>query len=880
MKEKDSTPSAWLFRLLSWFCPEHLLEEIEGDLIHQFDKDAKRFGMAKAKWRLAWSILRFFRPGILLRNKFSVDSNLYYMLRYHLKFATRAFLKDKFFSTLNILGLALGIAVGVILLLILQSDLSYDKHYALHDRIYRVGCHQQQTGLDIRWARSAMDLGMVLKTEMPEIEEVVRINRDGPRILVKHEGREGLKAFYEEGIIDADTTYFKVFDHPFIYGNPKTCLQTANAVVVTETIAHKYFGSEDPLGQSLVIGSDVWIVTGVIQDLPENTHLKFDLLMSNRNFVEGEKIASENFWNPGSYLYILVPKGYEPQTFQAKFPALFDKYFKAFSVEVDGRYAPILEPLAEIHFHSDLDQDEPQGNIAYLYGFGATGILIMIMACINYMNLSTAKSTRRATELAIKKLVGSNKQALAISILVESVFLSLISLLLALVVVYGVLNLTSFDRLIGKNLTFDHFQNPELMGVSLAVALCIGLLSGLYPAIFLSTSPLLTALKGKFKTSPSNRLFRKVLITMQFAISILVIVCTWFMGDQIEFISNKSLGFNKDNILVLPIPDSAVERNIPALKNALLQNPRIAGVTTGGTVVGANVGGAMNFWAETSSGMKQSGYTVIFVGEDYVKTMGLKISEGHDFRAGPVADDETPYIVNETAAKRLGWGAHAVGKAMKFFHGDIPGHVVGVVEDFNFKSLRHAVEPLLIVRTNSESGYLHIKLSGDELSQTISDIEAKWAQHAPGHPFNFFFLDQRFNEQYNDDLRQHKLLSILSGISIFISLLGLIGLSAFAATQRVKEIGIRKVLGANVPDILFLLSKDILLLVAFSAVLVIPVSWWVMTQWMENFVYKTQLDYSLYIIVTVMALILVFLTIGLQSFKSARANPVDSLKYE
>src|SRR5260221_5527376 len=687
----DKKPPRIGLRVLAGFCPPGLYEMIEGDLLEQFESDVKELGEKTARRRFMWSVFKFFRPGIIFRNKFSFELNQLDMFLSHFKFAVRIFLKDKMFSTLNILGLALGIAVSILLLLILQNDLTYDQYHVNYKRIYRVGCHQQQTGLDFRWARSAMDLGVILKEELPEIRAVVRMDGWGRR-LVKYEYHGDKKAFYEERIFDTDSTYFQVFTHSFISGNPETCMRNAHAAVVTETTAKKYFGEEDPMGKSLVIGDDSWTVTGVIQDLPENTHLKFDFLMTTRQWIMKEKIESENFWNPGVYLYILVPDGYKPQDFYAKFPVLYNKYFKSFGVEVGGKYTPILEPLADIHFHSDLDQDEPHGNISYVYGFTLTGIFIILLACINYMNLSTAKSVGRAIEIAVKKLVGSHRHVLVLSFLSESIFLSLISLILAIILVLIALNLTSFNQLIGKNLTINFLKNPMLLFSILGMSLGIGMLSGMYPAFYLPSIPMLDALKGSFKNRKSSHLFRRVLITTQFAISIFVVVCTFFMRDQIAYVRNKALGFNKDNILVLAVQDTLVEKKIPAIKNEVLQNPHITAAATANSVLGTNVGGVQNFWAESDAGMKQTGFTTLYVGEDYIKTMGMKIIQGKDFQPGAVPKEETSYIVNETAAKLMGWENSAIGKRMKFFHGEIPGHVIGVVKDFNFKSLHNAVE--------------------------------------------------------------------------------------------------------------------------------------------------------------------------------------------
>ncbi|WP_234364392.1 ABC transporter permease [Lunatibacter salilacus] len=446
------------------------------------------------------------------------------MIGTHLKFFTRVFLKDKFFSLLNILGLAMGIAVSIILFLILQHDLSYDKHFANHERIYRLGGHLKATGIDVRVARSARELGGIIKDEFPEVVAFTRAV-SWSHTLVTHESNGMETSFYEEDVVRTDSTYFQVFEHKFISGDPVTCLHDLNSVVITASTAEKYFGLENPLDKTLLIDDDNWKVTAVIQDLPENTHLGFDFLLSGLSksrewVIDQGQIKSEAFWNPDVYTYFLMTENYNPQNFYDKFPAIFDKYFKSFGDQVGGQYNAILQPLASIHFDTSLVDDEPTGNMAYLYAFTAIGIFIILLACINYMNLSTAKSVNRASEIAMKKTLGSSKKALVFSFLGESIFLSLISLVLAILLVFLILNFSSFNSLIQKNLVVNFWQNSFLLFVSLGVAVLIGIVSGLYPAFYLPSIPTISALKGSFKNQKSSLRLRKVLTTAQFAISI------------------------------------------------------------------------------------------------------------------------------------------------------------------------------------------------------------------------------------------------------------------------------------------------------------------------------------------------------------------------
>jgi len=812
------------------------------------------------------------------------------MIRNQLRFSARVFLKDKFFSILNILGLALGIAVSIILLLILQNDLSYDKYHVNHKRIYRLGGHLQATGVDGRSSRSARELGAILKAEFPEVQEVVRAN-SWDRTLVKYEPKDGEeKAFYEENIVRTDSTYFQVFTHKFIAGDPKTCLRDLQTLVVTESTAKRYFGDENPLDKTLLIGDTPWKVTGVIEDVPENTHLKFDILLSrliDREWViENGSVKSEAFWNPDVYTYLLVPDHYNPKDFMAKFPAIYTKYFKSFGDQVGGKYTPILEPLADIHFHSTLQGDEPHGNMAYLYAFTGIGIFIIVLACINYMNLSTAKSVNRAGEIAMKKTLGSSKRALVFSFLMESVFLSMLSLILAIGLVFLVLKGTSFNTLVGKNLSPNFLNNPLLLFGSIGIALGIGIISGLYPAFYLPGIPTIMALKGAFKNRKSSHVLRRVLITAQFAISIFVVVCTLFMQDQIDYMRSRELGFNKENVVVLPILDTLVQHQLTGIKNEFLQNPNIIAATTSYSIPGMNVDGGSVMMAESKEGMTQQRFTGMFVGEDYLKTMGISIVEGRDFQTGPQADVRDVFIANEAAVKLMGWGKDStnqqgpIGKKLKWFHGETDGHVIGVVKDFNFNSLHNAIEPLIIVKVDTEGGWLHLRVKNENLPETMAYIKKKWAQFDPNHPYEYFFLDERFNAQYKEDEVQHTLLSNLAYICMFISLLGLLGLSAFTATQRTKEIGVRKVHGASVPHIIFLLYKDVMYLVLIAAVIIVPLAYYVIQEWMGNFAYQTSLNVFTFVIVALMALVFSFFTVAFHSLKTARMNPVNALKYE
>lgn len=882
-------------RILSWFCPRDMYEEIEGDLIQNYYEDARLLGAKKARQRMIWSAIRFCRPGILLRNSFSLQINKIDVLIHHLRLAIRIFLKDKFFSTLNVLGLSLGIAVSIVLFLILQYDLKYDQHYPNHERIYRLGAHVKAEGIDERTARSNRLLGEVLKEELPEVESVTRINilnrQGGLPVTTEVNGKELM--FDEPSVFRTDSNYFKVFQHEFIAGDMNTCFKKPDEVVITASMAKRIFGDVEALGRTVRIGyykqaDKIWTISGVIKDFPENTHLKFNIIESGLEINDPpfhpnvDSINSEAFWDTQVYLYVLMSPAYTSDDFLNKWQAIDAKYFKPYGDKMAATYTPILQPLDDIHFHSDLQQDQPVGNMIYLYAFIGIGIFIVLLACINYMNLSTAKSSRRAPEIGMKKALGSGKQSLIISFLGESVLLSLISLMIAIVIVVLVLDTSSFNALVDRTLTFSLLSWPQLIMGVITITLGIGILSGLYPSLYLPAIPTISALKGTYRSGNSSHAFRKVLITVQFVISMLVIVCTIFMHNQLDFMRNKDMGYKKENIIVVKVMPT-IQDHMPAIKDQFLNNPRIKSVGLSRSVLGWSssfISGRDVLLTDSKEGVRQNTFNILEIDEDYFKTMNIQLIKGREFKPGLENDREGVFIVNQTASKLMGWSDDPIGKSLRTSKGEAIGEVVGLVKDFNYSSLHNAIEPLLLIKMPFVRGYVHIKVAGDHLPETIEHIRKTLTSFSSKFPFEYFFFDDRFNEQYQADDKQYKLISALSYVCIFISLLGLLGLAAFTATQRTKEIGIRKILGANVTKIIILLSKDVLILVLVSSLLVIPLSYWAIHEWLQNFAYQVSLDYLIYFLVTIVALFFVFLTILLQSYKTARSNPVDALKYE
>ncbi len=792
----------------------------------------------------------------------------------NLRFATRIFLKDKFFSTLNILGLALGIAVSMILVLILRNDLSYDKHYANHERIYRVGTHYVIPDVDAYIRATPRELAPILKQNYPEIEEAVRIDLLD-HILVD----TGAKKFFEDDVIQADPNYFKIFTHKFIAGDVNTCLNDRRNVVVTRSIARKYFGDEDCVNKVINIKNQPHVITAVIEDLPENTHLKFGFLLTgltenrpgwNYEIVNGKPEAGV-FWSPDVITYLLLPENYDVRNFYDRFKPIYKEYFTGFpDWKPTNANEPVLQPLASIHFSK---HDEFEAEYKAMMMFAAIGAMIVLLACINYMNLATAKAIKRATEITMKRLAGAGKVRLIFALLGESVLLTLISFVLAAGIVYTVIG--PVNTLVGRNLSLDLFG----ILASLPIALIIGIISGIYPAFYLTNIPVIESLKGKFKSSGPGLFLRKALITVQFCISIFVVICTLFMSEQLTFIRTKSLGFNKDNLLVVPMQDTTVSNKLTAIKSELAKDNRVMAAGASGQILGMGEGVEI-MYVEGPNGYEQRGFLSLMVDDDYLEMMGIEVVQGRSFAEGKGIETDGVYLANESAVKMMNWGNDAIGKKVAFYGHQNEGKVIGVVKDFNASSLHIGVDPMFIIKGRWRPGYLNIKLSGDDIPGAVEYVRQTFGKFDTQHPFEYFFLDQKYDSQYKADVIMNQSLSVLSYVCVFISLLGLLGLSAFAAVQRTKEIGIRKVLGADIPGILLLLSKDILLLVVIAALIVAPVSWYAMDQWLDGFAYRAPVNYLLMISIALVSMTFVFIVTALQSWRSAVANPVDSLKYE
>lgn len=716
-------------------------------------------------------------------------------------------------------------------------------------------------------AVSSEKIGPMLKEECPEIESFVRV-RPIEQVAVK----SGSHSFVEKEILYADTSFFHIFTHEFIAGNPHTCFQKKNAIVLTNSMAQKYFGESDPMGKIVEVDTIPYEVTGVIKDLPDNLHLKFDALV-------GFEPVGTQWFTTTCYTYLLLKKETSVEGIYDKYPLLFDKYMLEQSKRINATIDIILEPLADIHFDSDLSQDFPQGNSTYVYIFGFVGLFIILISAINYINMSTAFAINRTKEIGLKKIFGAKRKTLIGYFIFESVALTLVAFLISIIFVRFIIDANYLHQLLNAKLEFSFSKDMNLLLMSFGLALFVGLLSGIYPAFHLSSIPVISSVSSSYKHKKDSILYRKALIVFQFMLSVGVLIGVLTMNKQINFINSKDLGYNKHNLIVIPV-DKLDNSVISVLKEKLIENPHVISAST--AYILPNTQELMcNFSVETTSGYEEQLFNWLIVDPDYIKTMQMQIVEGRDFDENRASDAKSAYIVNESFVKHMGWN-RAVDKGMQIINGGYfkwpEGKIIGVVKDFNISTLYDQVEPIVMVLL--PGGYLHLRISDDQLFKTVEDIDGVFTEVVPQIPFEYSFMDINITESYAAEVNQFKLIKLFSIICFMLSCMGLMGLSFYAIAQRAKEVAIRKQLGSSVIQIIWVLYKDIAYLILIAIVFAIPLSYWSMNLWLQTFAYRVEIGYIIPVVSGIVALFIGFISVLYHSIKAAFVNPVDALSYE
>jgi len=798
------------------------------------------------------------------------------MFQNYLKIALRNLKKHKGYSFINIAGLAIGMACCILIIVYIVTELSYDKYHQNSDRIYRLTAILTLGGKPNPIASTNFPPTLAMRNDYPEVINSVRF-KPQRNVLVKYQDQQ----FYEQQIFYAEASVFDIFSFPMIEGNPKTALERAYSVVITEDMARKYFGDSNAFGKTLKFNNKVdYTVTGVIKNIPQNSHFVFDMLCSFETFHKQRKEMVESWASPfGCYGYVLLQENCDYKELEKKFPAMVEKYIGDSMKNAGCDVEYFLQPITDIHLHSHL-RHEITGNsdITYVYIFGMVALFILLMACINFMNLATARSIQRAKEIGIRKVLGSDRFKIIKQFYGESLFYSFISLLLALVLVQ--LTLPIFSSLSERDLAASFTAVPWLLPGFLGLAILVGLIAGTYPAFFLSGFKPVNILKGSIGVSGSNFHFRKVLVVIQFTISIALIIGTTVIIRQLDFMKNKNLGFDKEQVVVLPIQERSIVTSLDMVKTELKKYNSILNVAASSHIPGQRPSGGAFVPEGYLDGQSQM-MNAISIDQDYLATLGMGVADGRNFSTEFPVDTSESILVNEMAVELIGWKS-PLGKTIGYAADpdDKRMRVVGVIKDFHFSSPHRKIAPLFVYHDPGRYRALFIRITPHDISGTLKFIEQKWQEFDPNRPFEYSFLDESFDRQYRNEEKLSRIFSNFTLFAILIACLGLFGLASFSAEQRTKEIGIRKVLGASVSNIVLLLSRDFARWVLLANLLAWPTAYLLMNQWLQRFAYRTDISIWTYLLAAVLALLIAMLTIGFQSARVAVVNPVESLKYE
>lgn len=787
------------------------------------------------------------------------------MLKNLIKTAVRHIYKHFGYSILNILGLTLGIASALFLIIYVSDEISYDRYHDKADRIYRVSSSIKEPDDQFTWIVAQIPFGPQVAKDYPEVQAVVRFF-NMPRALYKYEDKE----FNEENFYYVDSTMFDIFSYKVLKGEVKSALLAPKKIILTERIAIKYFGKSDPIGKTLTTGTDTYEVTAVIQNVPTNSHFRFDALAARNNLPKN----LGNWGNFGVYTYLLLPENLDIKAFEKKLEGMYDTYMKPIFGPLNITIRYNLEPLTKIHLYStNPGEPEPTGSVTYVYIFAIVAIFLVLIAAMNYMNLATARSTRRAREVGLRKVVGSRRTPLVLQFLSESLVFTMISLLISIILI--IVLLPSFNNLSAKSFNLHILFSPAFLISLVVVVIIVGLFGGSYPAFFLSRFSPVTVLKGEITQGTAGSLFRKILVIIQFSISVIMIICTLVVFRQLNYLKAMDQGFDQTNVVELQL-NGPMARKYSLLKQVLREDQNIKYVTSTNTAVGTGSGKVI-FSVETDQGMSNRGINFAVVDHDFIDAMGIKMIKGRDFQEDMPSDTLTGVVVNETFVKRMSW-AEPVGKKVTLGNA-INGRVIGVMKDYHQTGMYNNIESLLLIYRR-DNNIVYLKLSGIENAKTLGFIEKKWKEIFPDQPFVYQYLTERFNGQFRADEKRGLIFTIFTVLAILIACLGLFGLASYMVEQRTKEIGIRKVFGANENTILGLISKDFLILIIAGIIIAIPAAYYLMSHWLKNYVYHTNIGVMLLVFASALTIVITFLTISYKAYQAAVMNPANSLKSE
>jgi putative ABC transport system permease protein len=871
-EQNNIQPPAFFLRFFRWFCDPAVVEDIEGDLREMFDRDVNNDtgSIAKARLQFSMRVVRLFRPGIIKKFRFYSSNGPAPMFKNYFITSMRSLMRSKGFSAINIVGLAVGFATFSLISFYVYNELTFDRYHEKADRIFRIVENLRTENEELFQSTSSPPMGPHFLKDFPEVENYVRFQQWS--LLAQ---RNNISSYERESYI-ADSTVFDIFSFHLLKGDKKTALREPFSIVLTASMAKKYFGNEDPLGQSIKMDYDNYKITGVMEDVPENSHFRFSNLISFSTWSRNNKGGEESgwFWN-GFHTYLLLRDAESAGKVRAKM-----KDFLARNIEKGGMYYEDLplQSLTSIYLAPERSwENGTRGSINNIYILSIIAVFILIIACFNYINLATARASRRLKEVGLRKSLGALRRMLIVQFLGESMIVTFIASLLALMLAWMALPL--FRTLVESPLSFSILPNPWMVaGAALVLITSVGILAGAYPAFIISKFQPLQIFKPSTKGLFGHHNLRKTLVSIQFIISIMLVAGTLLVYDQLDVVRSQDLGFNKNGILIVPTNgDTAIVKYLDAVKNELRQVPGVVNITGSQSTPGQSSNNSYTEIEMTDGKMSPTNINFNHVDHDFLATYDIKLLAGRDFQRDVKADDTAAYLINETAMKDFGWTPEqALGKKV---HSRYHGKIIGVMKDFHYRSLHTKVEPLMVALT-TWVGRMSIRIEDKDVPTTVARVQKKWNELIPYLPFDYSFLDVEFDRQYKADQQLGKVAGVFTGLAIFIGCLGLLGLTSFVVERRTKEIGIRKVLGASVSSVVLLITREFIWLIVIAITVATPLTWFLIAQWEQNFTLQAVINPLRFLIAGISVLLFAWISISFLSLRAATANPTKALRTE
>jgi len=879
---KKKNPPNLPLRFFRWFCHPKLRDSIEGDLMELYEERVKEKGKLKADFSFILDVLLLFRPGIIKPAEGYQQVNTYGMYKNYFIAGVRVFLKQKVFSLINVVGLALGIASVFLMAMYVQYELGYDRYYDQPENLYRItwGDNNPHT-------RTPHPMAQAMVTDFAEVENAVSLSplwgSGLTRRTISFRNPDKDVQFDEAGVLAVDTTFFDVFRFPVVQGDAKNALKNVNGLLISESTAQRYFGAENPIGKHLTVNSENVLleVMAVFKDVPPQSHFHFDMLISyvrEKSFnPEDEYYSWADF---GHFNYVRLKPGTDPKEFEAKLMPWIGKYIDTskedFRNAIAHNFGFRVQPVTDIHLKSKLRWElEPNGNIEYVYIMAGAALFILVIACINFINLITAKSAERAKEIGIRKSLGAVRGQLSVQFFAESFIVTSLSVLMALLLIQ--ISVPFYNSLTGHFISLNYFQ---VVPVLIAFGIIIAIIASFYPSIRLASLQPHLILKGKIHRSSKGVELRSGLIVLQFAISMILISGSVIIYRQLEFIQSKNLGFDREQVLVIPLKEKRVAKRLQELKAELLKIDGVKSVSASSNLPGGQ------FNQNSISLDQQPNHKVscseVFVDYDFFKTMNIELADGRFFEPENLTDSSASFVINETAARQLQTSS-VVGQEIHWhaYENDsfVKGRVIGVVKDFHYQSLHQSIQPLVLVLYPAYN-HLVIKLNPDDFENKIAHVKNVYSQFDETYDFEFSFLDERLNQQYKSEQHSGTVFGLFAFLAVVIACFGLFGMAIITFNQRIKEVSIHKIMGASIPNLIRLLLSDFTKLISIAILIAAPVAWWIMTNWLNNFTYRVSINAVIFVVSGFTLLIVAWVTLSYFTIKTARVNPAQTLRNE